>query len=113
MNWYGTAGNGGYQAAGLRAADSDAMCGDAIMYDAIAGKILTLGGAPNYQNTLATANAHIITIGDPGASVSVRQIGSMSYARSFHSSVVLPNGEYIQKLQDLSYILRTAHWFFL
>ena len=48
MNWYGTTGSGNQSPAGSRANDQDSMCGNAIMYDAQAGKILTLGGAPNY-----------------------------------------------------------------
>ncbi|KAI4290167.1 MAG: hypothetical protein L6R35_000572 [Caloplaca aegaea] len=48
MNWYGTSGTGSQSAAGNRAADADSMCGNAVMYDAVAGKILTLGGSPNY-----------------------------------------------------------------
>lgn len=48
MNWYGTSGTGSQSAAGNRASDTDSMCGNAIMYDAVAGKILTLGGSPNY-----------------------------------------------------------------
>ena len=48
MNWYGTDGTGSQSAAGSRASDTDSMCGNAIMYDAVAGSILTLGGAPNY-----------------------------------------------------------------
>lgn len=48
MNWYGTSGTGSQSAAGNRASDADSMCGNAIMYDAVAGKILTLGGSPNY-----------------------------------------------------------------
>ena len=48
MNWYGTSDTGSQSPAGPRAEDQDSMCGNAIMYDAPAGKILTLGGAPNY-----------------------------------------------------------------
>ena len=48
MNWYGTGGTGSQSAAGKRANDADSMCGNAVMYDAVAGKILTVGGAPNY-----------------------------------------------------------------
>lgn len=68
------------------------MCGNAVMYDAVAGKILTVGGSPDYQNSQATANAHIITIGTPPATPTVQTIGSMAYARSFANSVVLPDG---------------------
>ena len=47
MNWYNPAGNTTVPA-GPRGADPDAMCGNAVMYDAVNGKILTLGGAPDY-----------------------------------------------------------------
>ena len=68
------------------------MCGNAVMYDAVAGKILTVGGSPDYQNSNATANAHIITLGKPPATPTVQTIGSMAYARAFHNSIVLPDG---------------------
>ena len=93
MNWYGTSGNGSQTAAGLRASDTDSMNGNAVMYDAINGKILTVGGATSYQDASATGNAHIITIGTPGSTPTVTTIGSMNYARSFANGVVLPNGE--------------------
>jgi len=50
MNWYGTGGSGSQQGAGNRAGDADSMCGDAVMYDAVAGNILTVGGSPSYQS---------------------------------------------------------------
>lgn len=92
MNWYGTTGSGSQKPAGLRASDSDAMNGNAVMYDAVNGKILAVGGAPNYATNQATGNAHVITIGTPGATASVTKIASMSYARSFANSIVLPDG---------------------
>lgn len=48
MNWYGTSNTGSQAPAGNRASDTDSMCGNAIMYDAVGGKILTVGGAPAY-----------------------------------------------------------------
>jgi galactose oxidase len=90
MNWYDTTGTGGVTAAGLRAADADAMNGTAVMYDA--GKILSLGGAPHYQDINATANAHVIAIDDTGA-VAARAVPSMRYTRAYHNSVVLPDGK--------------------
>jgi galactose oxidase len=69
------------------------MCGNAIMYDAVAGKILTVGGSKDYQNSAATKAAHIITIGNPGTNAQVTKINDMSFARIFHSSVVLPDGK--------------------
>jgi galactose oxidase len=88
MNWYDTAGSGGTTPAGLRGDDQDAMNGNAVMYDV--GKILTVGGAPAYQNANATANAYVVDI---NSGVTVRRVASMSYARAFHNSVVLPDGK--------------------
>jgi galactose oxidase len=91
MNWFDTTGSGATTPAGLRGQDGDAMNGDAVMYDA--GKILTIGGAPNYQDNEATTNANVITI--TGTSVSVRQVAPMANARSFANSVVLPDGKVV------------------
>ena len=93
MNWYSTSGSGGQSAAGSRASDSDAMAGNAVMYDAVNGKILGLGGSPNYQGSQATSNANIITIGPPGANPSVTTVESMANSRIFANSVVLPDGK--------------------
>ncbi|KAJ8098037.1 carbohydrate-binding module 32 [Lipomyces tetrasporus] len=93
MNWYATRGSGSQQMVGTRASDADSMCGTAIMYDAVAGTILTLGGSRNYQNSQASAAAHLITIGDPGTRPQVTKLGDMAYARIFHNSVVLPDGK--------------------
>lgn len=93
MNWYGTAGAGSVTAAGPRGNDGDAMCGNAVMYDAAAGKILTVGGATSYQGVDATANAHIISINAPTVPVTVQNINPMWYQRIFANAVVLPNGQ--------------------
>jgi len=44
MNWYGTSGLGSQSGAGSRGNANDQMCGNAVMYDAVAGKIITFGG---------------------------------------------------------------------
>ena len=93
MNWYGTAGSGTQSSAGKRGDDPDAMNGNAIMYDAVAGKILTVGGATSYQNVAATSNAHIVTVGKPNTAASTVTIGNMAYARAFANTAVLPNGQ--------------------
>ena len=93
MNWYGTTGSGSQTGAGKRASDPDSMNGNAVMYDALNGKILTTGGSPSYGPSTATSNAHIITIGNPNTMPTVQSISSMSYARAFANSVVLPNGK--------------------
>ena len=94
MNWYGTSGTGSTTPAGTRGSDSDAMCGIAVMYDAVAGKILAAGGSTSYNSGVpATKNANIITIDAPFTTVNTEQINSMWEARSFANAVVLPDGK--------------------
>ncbi|KAE8361334.1 galactose oxidase [Aspergillus caelatus] len=93
MNWYNVDGTGSQQDAGLRGSDPDSMNGNAVMYDALQGKILTVGGGPNYQDSEATNSAHIITLGNPGDTANVRQISPMAYARGFANSVIVPDGK--------------------
>lgn len=92
MNWYLTTGSGTQSAAGNRGNDNDIMCGIAAMYDAVAGKILTAGGAIDYQNVTASSAAHVITVGNGGAAPSVVSAPNMANERSFANSVVLPDG---------------------
>ncbi|MGF6551697.1 RICIN domain-containing protein [Paraburkholderia youngii] len=91
MHWIDTAGSGSITWAGERGGDADAMNGNAVMYDI--GKILTIGGAPSYDSTWASANANLIDIN--GGTAKVRQVAAMAYARAFHNSVVLPNGQVV------------------
>lgn len=96
MNWYNPNGNGGSGsviAAGMRGTDSDAMNGNAVMYDAVNGLILTTGGAPDYQYSQATTNANVIRINNSGTAPTVTPTGPMNFARSFANAVVLPNGK--------------------
>ena len=93
MNWYGTTGSGSVTGVGNRASDGDSMCGDAIMYDAVEGLILTAGGSPSYQDSDATSNAHIIQLSTPQATPTVTTIGNMAYPRAFANGVVLPDGQ--------------------
>lgn len=93
MHWFHTHGNGSMSFAGTRANDSDAMTGSAVMYDAGKGKILTLGGAPSYNDSLATSNAHVITVRKPGEAVDVEQLDNMHSARAFANAVILPDGK--------------------
>lgn len=55
MNWYDTVGTGSTTAAGNRLDDGHAMNGNAIMYDASAGKILTAGGSPGEKSLVQNA----------------------------------------------------------
>ncbi|KAF7870332.1 hypothetical protein EAF04_004078 [Stromatinia cepivora] len=84
MNWYGTTATGSQKAAGLRASDIDSMCGNAVMYDAVNGKIFTAGGSPSYQNSDAT---------NPNEAPTVQILKSMTYKRAFANCVVLPDGK--------------------
>ena len=122
MNWYNTeggpGGTGWSQPAGARGDDGDAMCGNAVMYDAVAGKILTIGGATSYQGVNATANAHILSLGTLGGTVQVQTINPMWYQRIFANGVVLPNGNvfitggqvYGQPFSDDTAILTPELW---
>jgi galactose oxidase len=88
LNWFNTAGNGSSTPAGVRGDDTDAMNGNAVMYDV--GKILTVGGAPAYVNSAASNRAYVIDINN---GVVVRKVAPMNYTRTFHNSVVLPDGK--------------------
>jgi galactose oxidase len=92
MNWYDTTGSGSTTGAGKRLDDGHAMNGNAIMYDAVAGKILTAGGAADYENSAARTNAYVIILGNPKTTPTVTKTSSMTYARSFANGVVLPDG---------------------
>jgi len=92
MNWYDTHDSGAQQSAGQRGVDTDAMNGNAVMYDASRGEILTLGGAPSYSNSPASNVAHIITLSSPNAPPDVEEIGPMHRPRAYANSVVLPSG---------------------
>ncbi|NGO78455.1 DUF1929 domain-containing protein [Streptomyces sp. YC504] len=90
MNWISTTGNGTISAAGNRADSADAMNGNAVAYDI--GKLLTLGGAPAYENTQATRRAYTVNLNGDGQPAAART-GDMAYARAFANSVVMPDGK--------------------
>ncbi|KAI1182408.1 hypothetical protein F5B17DRAFT_190593 [Nemania serpens] len=92
MNWYNVSGSGSYKSVGTRAADGDAMCGNAVMFDAVSGSILSAGGSPSYQDSNATPNAHLIKLGNVGSAATVTKLPNMAYARAFANGVVLPDG---------------------
>ena len=89
QHWYGTSGEGSVVEAATRD-DADAMCGINVMYDI--GKILSTGGAQNYDNSPASARTHITTITNPGEPAAVERVPDMSAPRAFGNGVVLPDG---------------------
>ncbi len=88
MHWIDTQGNGSVTAAGPRGDDEFSINGTVAMYDI--GKILKNGGAAAYEDLNANANSYVIDI---NAGVKVRKIAPMAYPRTYHNSVVLPNGQ--------------------
>ena len=90
MHWIGTQGDGSVSVIGPRGDDEFSVSGNAVMYDI--GKVLKIGGGPAYEGVNANANSYIIDINN---GVQVRKIAPMAYARVFHNSVVLPNGQVV------------------
>jgi galactose oxidase len=87
-------GQGSVTAKAVRGND-DTMVGNAVMYDV--GKILTLGGSANYDNSPGVNAAHIITLDATGATddVTIEQVGSLVHGRTMSNAVVLPNGQVV------------------
>ncbi|KAI5368260.1 putative galactose oxidase/kelch, beta-propeller, immunoglobulin-like, immunoglobulin E-set [Septoria linicola] len=91
MNWFYPTGEGSHAPAGERDG-VDAMCGFSVMYDAVAGKILSGGGAPSYELSDALTNSHITTINEASGVAEVKQIKGLNRARIFGDGVILPTG---------------------
>ncbi len=124
MNWFTTDGDGTQTSAGLRSDSADAMNGNAVLYDA--GKIITLGGAPDYgeepgtaPRRYATARAYAIDIsGGPGTEPVVSRVGDLHHARGYANSVVLPDGKvvvtggqgYVVPFSDEQSVLTPEQW---
>ncbi|MBS0164801.1 MAG: RICIN domain-containing protein [Nitrospira sp.] len=113
MNWFNTGGTGSSLFAGFRGDDDHSMNGNAVMYDV--GKILKVGGAPDYKANFATTRAYVIDLNN---GVTVNKVAAMAYARSFANSVVLPNGEvlvfggqsYAFNFDDVQSVLAPELW---
>ncbi|KAK2008599.1 kelch domain-containing protein [Colletotrichum eremochloae] len=92
QHWFGIQGAGSVIKAATRDTD-DAMCGVWVMYDAVAGKIFSAGGSPDYTDSPATQRAHITTIGEPNTPSKVERVADMGFPRGFANAVVLPDGQ--------------------
>ncbi|KFA74394.1 hypothetical protein S40288_03973 [Stachybotrys chartarum IBT 40288] len=96
MTWFNATGRGSWREAGLRGSDPDSMSGIVAMYDAEAGLIVSAGGGPHYSSTPTTRNTHIIQLDDNvNTLVNVTRVADMAYARAYHNSVILPNGQVV------------------
>jgi len=91
MNWIDVTGQGSSQSAGNRGADADAMNGHAVMF--APGKILTTGGAVDYNKSDGRRSAHVIDL--TGGDAEVTRMPDMFNPRVLHHSVVLPTGEVV------------------
>jgi len=91
MAWIDPTGNGSVLGVGRRGDDANALTGITVMYDR--GRILKAGGFSDVggDNTSSRA-AYVI---DVSAGATTRKVGAMNYARAFHNSVVLPNGQVV------------------
>jgi galactose oxidase len=114
MNWFDTNGGGSSVSAGKRGTDNYSINGNAVMYGN--KKILKLGGAPAYEGANAVASAYTINIQQ--STPVVTQVGSLTYARTFSNSVVLPDGtvfvaggqQFGQPFSDSQSILVSELW---
>ena len=98
MNWYSIPGNS-TTPAGLRGTDADAMNGNAVMFDAVAGQIFTTGGSPIYSNGVRNLL--------PGASSPFPSLGPVS--RTTYSLCLTRIGE-IRPRPVLFDALRVLSW---
>jgi galactose oxidase len=89
MHWITTTGAGTITNAGARGTAGDEMNGNAVLYDV--NKILTVGGAPDYQSSNATNVANVVDISTGTAQVT--GTSPMNFARGFANSVALPDGQ--------------------
>lgn len=103
MYWFDTHGEGAVSRSYRRLNDQHSTSGNAVMFDAVNGKILTFGGQELYDGSFGSRNAHLITISDPfkrpkvqvagvNGTNGVAGAGGMYYQRVYHTSVVLPDG---------------------
>ena len=90
MHWIQTGGNGNIQNSLFRG-DRDTMNGNAVMFDI--GKILTIGGSPDYSDSDATNQVHVVDIN--GREAQVSRTGNMAFRRAMMNGVVLPTGDVV------------------
>lgn len=105
MHWFSTQNEGRVERTIRRLNDQHSTSGNAVMYDAVQGKIVAFGGQELYDGSFGSRNAHHITLGEPYKRPDVRvaglngttdtdgtKPGGMFNFRVYHTSVVLPDG---------------------
>lgn len=105
MLWFDTHGDGLVKKSRIRRDDQDSTSGNAVMFDAVRGKIVTFGGQAKYDGSFGHRNARLLTINEPFGKVRVQDAGlngtskevvvnagGMYNQRVYHTSVVLPDG---------------------
>ena len=92
MHWFFTDGDGSVTSAGSRPGD-DAHNGGAVMFHQ--GRILTCGGAEAFATPAFAPHttATVIEIKRAGSLASTRRVADMNTARTYMSTVVLPDGK--------------------
>jgi galactose oxidase len=93
MNWFNVSGQGSWKDGGTRGSDTDSMSGTAAMYDAENGLIVSAGGSTEYAGKPSTKSTHVIQIGAENQPATVTRVADMAFARAYHNSVILPNGQ--------------------
>jgi galactose oxidase len=93
MRWYDPTGDGSSSFAGKRGDDAFSTNNVTVMLEP--GKILSVGGNPNYNETgsllsASSANAYLIDINN---GVSTRKLAAMKFPRAYANGVVLPDGQ--------------------
>ena len=98
MLWYDLSGNGSSSFAGKRGDDAYATNNVTVMLEV--GKVLSVGGNPNYNvdgalQSASSKNAYLteINTADTNNLVSTRKLAPMKSARAYANGVVLPNGQ--------------------
>lgn len=94
MNWIFTNGNGRTEFAGFRPSD-DAANGNAVMYDARNGHILTVGGSSAFAQPEfpGRGDTVIITLQATSVHAATRVVGSLNTPRVYGNVCVLPDGK--------------------
>uniref|UniRef100_L2FSS4 Galactose oxidase n=1 Tax=Colletotrichum fructicola (strain Nara gc5) TaxID=1213859 RepID=L2FSS4_COLFN len=116
QHWYGTDGDGSVMKAATRD-DQNAMCGVWVMYDAVAGKILSAGGSPDYTDSVLVTGGQrksLVFTNTDGILIAElfnpetkewKQMAPMAVPRNYHSvSILMPDATVFSGGGGLCYV---------